>query len=71
VKFVEKSAASVEEAIELALLDLGANELEVDIEVLEESKKALLGLFGGKNAKVRVTKRISTEDIAKEFLNLF
>ncbi len=68
MKFVEKSASTVEEAIELALLELGTNELEVDIEVLEESKKALLGLFGGKDAKVRVTKRVSTEEIAKTFL---
>lgn len=68
MKFVEKSAPTVEEAIELALYDLGVNELEVDIEVLEEAKKAILGLFGGKNAKVRVTKRVSVEDVAKEFL---
>lgn len=65
---VEKSAASVEEAIELALSELGANELECDIEVIEEAKKAMFGLFGGKNARVRVTKRISVEDIARDFL---
>lgn len=68
MKFVEKEAATVEEAIELALLDLDANELEVDIEVLEESKKALFGLFGGKRARVKVVKRVSVEDIARDFL---
>jgi spoIIIJ-associated protein len=69
MKSVEISAQSVDEAVEQALLELNANELEVDIEVLEEPKKALLGLFGGKNAKVRVTKRISPEISAKEFLS--
>lgn len=69
MKFVEKTASTVEEAIELALLDLNANELEVDIEVLDEAKKAILGLFGGKQAKVRVTKRVNVEDTAKQFLS--
>ncbi|MCH4891234.1 protein jag [Acidaminobacter sp. JC074] len=69
MKFVEKEAATVEEAIELALLDLDANELEVDIEVLEESKKALFGLFGGKQARVKVTKRVNVEDTARQFLS--
>lgn len=68
MKSVEVSAQSVEEAIELALVELQANELEVDIEVIEEPKKALLGLFGGKNAKVRVYKRESPDMIAKDFL---
>lgn len=69
MKFIEKSASTVEEAIELALLDLNANELEVDIEVLEEAKKAILGLFGGKQAKVRVTRRVNVEESAKQFLS--
>lgn len=68
MEFIEKSASTVEEAIELALLDLDTNELEVDIEVLEEAKKAILGLFGGKRAKVRVTKRINVEESSKQFL---
>lgn len=68
MNFVEKSAASVEEAIEVALAELGANELECDIEVIEEAKKAMFGLFGGRNARVRVTKRVSVEDIARDFL---
>jgi spoIIIJ-associated protein len=68
MKSVEISAQTVDEAVEKALFELNANELEVDIEVLEEPKKALLGLFGGKSAKVRVTKRVSPEITAKEFL---
>ncbi len=68
MKFLEKSATTVEEAIELALLELNTNELEVDIVVLEESKKALFGLFGGKQACVRVTKRANIEEIARDFL---
>lgn len=68
MKFVEKSANTVEEAIELALSELNVNELQADIEVLVEAKKAMFGIFGGKQAKVRVTKRILIEDVAKEFL---
>lgn len=68
MKFIEKSAETVEEAIELALIELDVNEFEVEIEVLEEAKKAMFGLFGGKRAKVRLTKKISVEDIARNFL---
>jgi spoIIIJ-associated protein len=68
MKSIEVVASTVEEAIEQALVQLDANELEVDIEVIEESKKALFGLFGGKEAKVRVTKKMNTEEIARDFL---
>lgn len=68
MKSIEVVASTVEEAIEQALVQLDANELQVDIEVLEESKKALFGLFGGKEAKVRVTKKMNTEEIARDFL---
>lgn len=68
MKSVEVAATTVEEAIEQALIQLNANELDVEIEVLEESKKALFGLFGGKEAKVRVTKRMNIEEIAKDFI---
>lgn len=68
MKVIEKSASTVEDAVELALSELNVNELEVEIEILEEAKKALFGIFGGNNAKVRVTKKILVEDIAVNFL---
>lgn len=53
--YVEKTAKSVEEAVALALAELQVSREEVEIEVLEEASKGVLGLFGGKEAKVRVT----------------
>jgi len=41
---VEKSAASVEEAIEAALAELGVSEQEAQIEILQEEKSGFLGL---------------------------
>ena len=51
---VEKSAKTIEEAIELALEELKADRENVDIEVLEQPSKGIFGLIGSKNAKVRV-----------------
>jgi len=46
---------NTEEAIEAALLKLNASREEVDIEILETSNKGFLGIFGQKDAKVKVT----------------
>ena len=53
--FVEKTGKSVEEAVAEALKALNITADQAEIEVLEEGKKAFLGFFGGKDAKVRVT----------------
>ena len=53
--FVEKTGKSVEEAVAEALKALNITADQAEIEVLEEGKKAFFGLFGGKDAKVRVT----------------
>jgi len=50
---IEKSAATVEEAVEAALEELGVSEQEADIEVVQEPKGGLLGL-GSRGAVVRV-----------------
>ena len=52
--FTEKSAKSINEAIELALEELNASREDVDIEVIEEGSKGFLGL-GAKDAVVKVT----------------
>lgn len=68
MKSVEVNAKSVESAIEAGLAELNANELQVNIEVLEEPKRAMLGLFGGKDALVRLTLIEDADKRAKEFL---
>jgi spoIIIJ-associated protein len=53
---VERSAASVEEAIEAALEELGVSEQEASVEIVQDSQKGLLG-FGSHEAIVRVRVR--------------
>jgi spoIIIJ-associated protein len=76
VREVERSAASVEEAIEGALEELGVSEQEAQVEIVQEPQKGLLG-FGSQQAVVRV--RVPEEgvsgvaldeqaDVAEEFV---
>jgi spoIIIJ-associated protein len=73
---VERSAASVEEAVEAALEELGVSEQEAQVEIVQEPQKGLLG-FGSQEAVVRVRVReddlggVDLEeqaDVAEEFL---
>lgn len=70
---VEKIGKTVEEAVALALAELGVTENKVDIEVLEAPSKGLFGFIGTKPAKVKVTlKEIDPVAVAQEFLqNIF
>lgn len=53
MEHIEKSAATVEEALEAALEELGISEQEAVVEIVQEPKGGLLGL-GSKGAVVRV-----------------
>ncbi len=53
---VERSAASVEEAIESALDELGVSEQEAEVEIVQEPQRGVLG-FGSQEAVVRVRVR--------------
>ncbi|MBR2108898.1 MAG: protein jag [Ruminococcus sp.] len=58
---------------ELALLDaknqLGLSETDdVDFEVVQMPEKKVLGIFGGKQAKVKITIKGSPADVAEDFL---
>lgn len=57
----EASGRTVDEAVEKALAQLGVARSEVEIEVLQEPKAALLG-FGGREARIRLTVRPSAAD---------
>lgn len=66
-KSVEKTGKTVEEAIELALNELNTVKENVEVEVIEEPAKGLLGI-GSKPAIVRVTVRDNRNEIINEFL---
>lgn len=65
---IEKTAKTVEEAVELALTELGAMRQQVDVAVLEEPTKGLFGILGGRMARVKVTRCISPEEKTITFL---
>lgn len=65
--FVEKNAKTVDEAVELALKELGIAREEAEISVIEEGSKGFLG-FGAKDAVVRVKPLYNPVKIADEFL---
>ncbi|MCW6678496.1 Jag N-terminal domain-containing protein [Anaerococcus sp. NML200574] len=64
-KSVIKSAKTADEAIKLALDEIGKKRSEVSVEILEEASAGFLGLIGGKDALVRV----SYEEDIKEVLD--
>lgn len=69
MKVAEKTAKTLEEAIEACLMELGAKRDQVSIEVLEEpGKKGLFGLFGNKLARVKVSYENDPGTLACEFL---
>jgi spoIIIJ-associated protein len=53
VQEIERSAQSVEEAVEAALAELGASEQEVLVQIVQEPRSGFLGV-GGQEAIVRV-----------------
>lgn len=64
---IERSAKTVDEAIEDALRFLHVTLDEVDVEILEEGAKGFLG-FGAKPATVLVKKKFNPEEIVTQFL---
>jgi spoIIIJ-associated protein len=65
---VEKEAKTVEEAVKLAIEELGVKREEVSIEVLNEGSKGIFGIIGVKNASVKVSYEVNYCKIAKEFI---
>lgn len=72
MKSVIRTGNNINEAVELALIELDATRENVEIEVLEESSKGIFGLFRTKDAKVLVTLNENAHAVAEEFLqNIF
>ncbi|NPV69999.1 MAG: protein jag [Firmicutes bacterium] len=68
MRSVEKRGRTVEEAIILALEELGTDREKVTVEVLEEGAKGLFGLLGSKEARVRVTEKAQKVEFVRKFL---
>ncbi|MFW6377231.1 MAG: RNA-binding cell elongation regulator Jag/EloR [bacterium] len=65
---IRQEGKTVEEAIKLALEKLNIERDKADIKVIDEGSKALLGIFGGKDAVVEVKIKIDPVKIGLEFL---
>ncbi|HZK10223.1 MAG TPA: RNA-binding cell elongation regulator Jag/EloR [Clostridia bacterium] len=68
MKSVEKTGRTVEEALELALIEMDLSHEDVEYEILENESKGFLGLFGTKEAKILVREKENIHHKAKEFL---
>lgn len=68
MKYIIKSAKTVEEAIEKALLELNLEREQVEIEILDEGSKGFLGFLGAKDAEIKATEIKNIENMSREFL---
>ncbi len=65
---VERSAPSVEEAVESALAELGVTEQEASVEVVQEPRSGFLGV-GSQAAIVRVRRKARTVELTEDELD--
>ena len=66
---MEQTGKTIEEAVALALSELGVSIDRIDYEVLEAPSRGFLGIIGTKLAKVRVTvKPLDPMQVAQDFL---
>ena len=71
MEFIEVSARTVGDAITEALIKLGITSDRIEYEVVEKGSSGILGI-GRKDAVIKVRKKYSPEDDAREFLeNVF
>lgn len=68
MKQVTASGQTVKDAVQSALVQLNTTEDLVNIEVIEEGKKGMLGLFGSKRAIVKVTVKEDPIEQAAKYL---
>lgn len=69
MKVAEKSAKTLEEAIDACLLELGVKKDQVTIEIIDEpGKKGLFGIFGNRLARVKASYEDNPGSLACEFL---
>jgi len=68
MKSIEQTGRTVDEAVDVALKRLGVERQDVEVEVLAEESRGLLGILGYSAAKIRVTVRelTSADEQAEE-----
>jgi len=67
-RVIEKTGKTKDIAISEALRELNASREQVEIEILEEEKEGILGIFGARPAKVRVTLKEDKKQLSCELL---
>ena len=65
---LEKSGKTVDDAVNEALREMNLTREDVEITVIDEGSKGFLGMFGAKNAVVKVKRKFNPEKIAENFL---
>jgi len=55
VQEIEKTAKTVEDAVDQGLVELGVSREEVEVEIIEQPSKGLFGILGNKPAKVKIS----------------
>jgi len=68
VKQVTATGQTVEEAVESALAQLQTTKDRTDVDIIDEGKKGIFGIFGSRPAVVKVTMIIDPIEEAKKFL---
>ena len=68
LKSVETTGKTVEEAILVAVAQLGKSREKLDIEILEQPEKSHFGLIQKKDAKIKATVKLDLVEIAKQYL---
>lgn len=70
--FIEFSAKTVDEAITNALIKLEVTSDKLEYAVIEKGSTGLFGIFNYKPARIKARKKLTIEDIIREFLeNVF
>lgn len=68
LKSIVKEAKTVDEAIRLACEELESDRSDVEVEIINEGNKGLLGFIGNKNAVVKVTQKAGLDELIVNFL---
>ncbi|NTW05270.1 MAG: protein jag [Peptococcaceae bacterium] len=65
---IEKKAKTIEDAVDLAIRELGISLEDAKVEIIEQPTRGLLGILGGKPAWVRVERKDSPASRARKFI---